>query len=369
MAFFASAAKGTEEVLFDELRELRFSGLGLTNGGVYFQGTREDAWRACLWSRIAQRIFLRVVEFPAADDKAFYSGVRLFDWSRVLTAERTLAVSAFCRSAFTTHNDFLALKTKDAIVDQLRERFGARPSVSRTDADVDVFVRLVQDMATVYLDLAGDSLTRRGYRQVGHEAPLKETLAAAMLRLSGWDRQRPLLDPLCGSGTIPIEAAWWATATAPGLLRARFGFERWADFTDADREALADLCGRARRRARGQQPRITGADVDAEAIRAATVNARAAGVRISLKQAPLADLQAGGQPGIVITNPPYGQRLEADASLWRDMASAFARLHGWRVCVLAGSRDVARAVPFKPVAEHPLYNGDIECRFFVYDVP
>lgn len=367
--FFASVAKGAEDALHAELRELEFRDLSPMNGGVYFHGPREEGWRACLWSRIAQRVFLCIHEYPAATPEALYAGARAIEWHRVLTPDRTLNVSVVSRSSVITHTDFAALKTKDAIVDALREHFGTRPSVARTDADVNVFVRLFRDVATVYLDLAGDALFRRGYRQTGHEAPLKETLAAAMIRLSGWDRQQTLLDPMCGSGTLAIEAAQWATNIAPGLLRPRFGFERWADFGPDEAAQLVELRGEARRAKHGQAPRIIASDLDPQAVAAATANARLAGVRISLREAGLAELQAGGTPGIVVTNPPYGQRLAADSAFYREMGSALTRLHGWRVALLAGSRDVAYAMPLKPTASYPLFNGDIECRFLMYDVP
>jgi len=198
LPFFATAAKGTEGALRDELRELRIPGVRADRGGVHFGRTWEDAWLACLHSRIAMRILAEVARFPAPSGESLYQGVRAVDWSAWLSPRHTLAVTANCRSGALTHTGFIAQKTKDAIVDPLRDRFGDRPSVDRKDPDLHVFVHLVRDEAVVYLDLAGESLHRRGYRSEHGEAPLKDTLAAAMLRLCGWDRASPLVDPMCG---------------------------------------------------------------------------------------------------------------------------------------------------------------------------
>ncbi len=368
MNFFVSVAKGCESVLREELAELGLKHLHEISGGVGFAGTLEDAWRVCLWSRTAQRVLLPLAEFKAPDPDALYAGAVGVEWGRYLTPALTFAVSAASRSSAITHTDFAALKVKDAIADRLRKDCGERSSVSRDDPDLHVFVRLFRDKATIYLDMAGTPLQRRGYRVAAREAPLKETLAAAMLRLSGWNKSVPLLDPMCGSGSIPIEAALWAKGVAPGIFRPRFGFERWADFNDEGREAMARLRGEARRLAHGQPPRIVGSDVDPAATAAATANAKSAGVRISIREADLAALQSSGGPGYVITNPPYGHRLAAGVELYRLMASVFSKMHGWRICLLVGGPEIARSLPMRPVFRQPLYNGDIECEFLVYDV-
>ena len=368
MKFFASVAKGCESVLREELEELGLNHLHEVSGGVGFEGELTDGWRACLWSGIAQRVLLPLAEFKAPDPETLHRESANVDWSPYLTPTLTFAVSAASRSSAITHTDFAALKVKDAIADRLRKDFGERPSVSRDDPDVHVFLRLFRDKATLYLDMAGTPLQRRGYRIAAREAPLKETLAAAMIRLSGWDRSSPLIDPMCGSGTIPIEASLWARGVAPGIFRPRFGFERWADFGDEGKRVMSEMRGEARRRACGRAPRIVGSDSDAEAVAAAVANAKSAGTRISIRQADLGDLQATGAPGFVISNPPYGRRIAAGEDLFRLMASAFSKMRGWRVCLLAGGPELSRALPLRPVFRMPLFNGDIECEFLVYDV-
>ncbi len=371
MEFFATAARGTERLLAQELDELGFAGVQAGGGGVVFSGERVDGWRACLQSRIAQRIQLPLSRFPAESADALYAGAKAVDWSCWLNLTKTLAVSAYVRDSTCTHSGFAALKVKDAIVDALRIEFGDRPMVHRDDPDVQVFLHLVRDQASLYLDLSGDALFKRGYREVTGEAPLKETLAAAMLRLSGWDRRQPLLDPMCGSGTIAIEAAMWAANLAPGLFRKRFGFERWVDFTRADAEQLQELRGQLRRDVHGQTPRITASDADAAVIECAKANARTAGVRIAFRQAQIEELRAVSPPPLVVTNPPYGIRLggAGQDEFQKMLGAVLSRLHGSRVCVLTGNEDLPRRIPLHPAAAFPLYNGDIECRFLIYDVP
>ncbi len=368
LEFFAGCIPGTESALCEELRELGFPSVRLNRGGIPFRGEWKDGWRACLESRIAQRIQVRLLRFPCPTQDALYSGVQSADWWTYITHRQTLSVSAVCVASALRHSGFVALKTKDAIVDQLRAKDGKRPSVDREDPDVRVFVYLANDKASVYLDLSGDALHRRGYRKRAGEAPLRETLAAAIVRLSGWDRRSPFMDPMCGSGTIAIEAALWATHKAPGLARERFGFERWANFSPADAAILRELRGSLRRAASAQAPRIQAGDEQPEALEAAKANARAAGVRLAFRQRSLFDLQAGEAPTLVVTNPPYGMRLEKDADLCRNVASAISRLHGWRFCLLAGSTDYERAIPAAPKERFPLVNGDIDCDFLVYDI-
>jgi putative N6-adenine-specific DNA methylase len=366
LAFFATAAKGTEGVLRDELRELRLFHVRADRGGVHFEGRWEDAWHACLHSRIALRILAEMARFDAPDGAALYDGVRAVDWSPYLTPHQTLAVSASCRSGGLTHTGFISQKTKDAIVDQIRDAVGERPSVDRKDPDVALFVHIVEDKATLYLDLAGESLHRRGYRAEHLEAPLKETLAAAILRLSGWDRVTPLVDPMCGSGTIPIEASLWAANVAPGLLRTRFGFERWAchDATAAAR--MEEIRAIARAARRDDIPEIFGSDIAPAAVELARANARKAGVQPRFSIAPISALEPLGPAGFVIINPPYGARLDADSTLYEGMAGTLRRMRGHTVAILAGSPSIERPFRQRPDRWQILYNGDIECRLLVY---
>lgn len=368
--FFATAARGTEPCLRDELREMRLRGVRCDRGGVHFRGSWEAAWRACLHSRVALRVLVELGRFPVSDGQQLYDATRTIDWRQYLTPSLTLAVSAVCRDSGLTHTNFIAQKTKDAIVDRIRDEVGTRPDVNRDDPDVAIFVHLVNNELTLYLDLAGESLHKRGWRADHLEAPLKENLAAAMLRLSGWDRQAPLHDPMCGSGTIPIEAALWAARVAPGLARDRMGFERWANFNPEMARRMGELREEARDMiVRSGLPAVSGADIDERAVGMARTNAAKAGAKIDLFRADVTEMQPLQPPGFVIVNPPYDVRLESSREFYAAMWRRFESLGGHTVCVLAGDPEVDYPSRNRPVRFQYLSNGDIECRFGVFEIP
>ena len=370
LEFFASSIPGTEEVLCDELRELGFSSVRLNRSGIPFRGTWQDGWRACLQSRIAQRIQVLMNRFPAPTQDALYDGVMAVDWTPFITPQQTISVSAVCVASNLNHSGFTALKAKDAIVDQIRmhDSRHQRPSISKTDADVRIFIYLVNNKVSVYMDLSGDGLHRRGYRKETGDAPLRETLAAALLRMSGWDRKTPFLDPMCGSGTIAIEAALWAANFAPGLFRERFGFERWANFNEKSAEIMRELRGELRSAASGQLPSIQASDIDGDVLDAAKQNARAAGVRLSFKQRDILTMQGSSSRTTVVTNPPYDIRLEADSKRRHDITSAISRMHGWRVGILAGHDDYRKFISTPQQKAWEVFNGPIKCQFLVYEI-
>jgi putative N6-adenine-specific DNA methylase len=368
--FFATAAKGTEPALRDELRELRLRGVRADRGGVHFEGQMLDAARACLWSRVGVRVLVEVASFDAGGGAALYEGTRAVDWTTWMTPKTTLAVRATCRSSQLTHSQFVAQKTKDAVVDALRDRFGERPSVDREDPDVLLAVHLARDKATLYLDAGGSSLHERGWRAKAGAAPLRETLAAAVLRLSGWDRARPLVDPMCGAGTIAIEAAAWSRHMAPGLSRKRFGFERWASHGDGERRAMTTMREEARAAAVREGPPVLACDVDPHAVELARDNARSAGVEIVFERRDIRDLAPLEPSGFVVSNPPYGERLAADAGLYDELARALSGMRGHSVALLAGTPAIPAAMrrALKRDADRwwLLFNGPIECRLLVY---
>ena len=368
MRFFVTAAKGTEPALRDELRELRLRHVRADRGGVHFEGELVDAARACLWSRVGIRVLQEVTAFEARDSASLYAGVRTVDWTRWLTPRSTLALRASCRSSGLTHSQFVAQRSKDAIVDALRDRFNARPSVDKRDPDVLVAVHLVRDRATLYLDVGGGSLHERGWRERAGEAPLRETLAAALVRLSGWDRSTPLVDPMCGAGTIAIEAAAWSMRMAPGLARARFGFERWADCDQALRQQIQRLRNDARDAKLGEGPWVGASDIDARAVEFARHNAHAANVAVAVERRAVRDLMPLRPPGFVVSNPPYGERVEADRALYDDLARALRAMHGHTVALLAGNPAIGRSMRIDPERSWTVYNGPLECRLLVYEI-
>ena len=231
--FFATTAKGLEDVLAAELQRYGAKQVKPENGGASFSGSMVDGYRACLWLRTANRVLLPLKNFACPSEKALYEGVYSLAWEDRMTPEMTLAVDANLRDSAITHSRYAALKTKDAIVDRVRDRCGARPNVEPKNPDLRINLHLARNQCTVSLDLAGTGMHRRGYRRDPTIAPLKETLAAGLVALSEWDRQSHFVDPMCGSGSLPLEAALLASDTASGLLTADFGFQRWPDFDAA----------------------------------------------------------------------------------------------------------------------------------------
>jgi 23S rRNA (guanine2445-N2)-methyltransferase / 23S rRNA (guanine2069-N7)-methyltransferase len=371
VSFFATAAKGTEGALRDELRELRIPRVKADRGGVHFGGRLEDAMRACFESRIALRVLWRRGSFEAHSAEALYEGVRALDLSDVLDPNKSLSVAATVKHGALTHSGFVAQKTKDALVDSQRVRFGARSNVERDDPDVRVVVHIARDQADLYVDLAGESLHRRGYRSESREAPIKETLAAAMLRLAGWDRKRPLIDPMCGSGTIAIEAAMWARNMAPGLLRRPYGFQRWALFEDPTyKDALITIREKARERVLPEEaaPSIMALDCDGLAVNLARKLANKAGVAVHVERLDVVDFMGTDPPGHVITNPPYGIRISRGEEFETRLARAFKQLKDHRISAICHDRELAKAMHKAPSQEHALWNGDLECRLYSWEM-
>ncbi|HBA88868.1 MAG TPA: RNA methyltransferase [Geobacter sp.] len=370
--FFATTAKGVEEVLAAELERLGVDGVAVESGGVRFRGEMEAAWRANLWLRTASRVLMPLCEFPCQTPEELYRGVRALQWEQFLTPAMTLAVDCNLRDSAMTHSGFVALKTKDAIVDALRDRFGTRPNVDTKDPDLRVNVRLFRDRCTVSLDTSGTPLDRRGYRLERHEAPLKENLAAALVELSGWDGSVPFVDAMCGTGTIVIEAALKALRIPPGLSRGDFGFQRWHGF---DRGAWEKVLSEARGGILSSLPApVHGSDISHSAIAMANENARRAGVieRVALGRCAISELAPPPGPGVLIINPPYGKRLgevEALKPLYKEIGDVLKqRCKGYTAWLFTGNLELAKSVGLKATRRIVLYNGPIECRLLKYEM-
>ncbi|HEY3500774.1 MAG TPA: RNA methyltransferase [Polyangiaceae bacterium] len=360
MKFFATAARGTEPALRDELRELGFAGVRADRGGVHFEGEEREGYRACLWSRIALRVLAPLASFDAGNERALYDGVRAIDLDAVLTPKQTLVVSAVTRSSRLTHTEYLCQLTKDAVVDRIRDARGARPSVSKRDADVHLYLHLARDVATLYLDLAGETLNRRGFRERGAEAPLKETLAAALLRYSSWDRQGPLADPLCGSGTLLIEAGLWSKDVAPGRTRRLFGFERWASFDRRAQVELRELREAAHAAELPKAAPLFGRDVSGEVLALARSSSARGGFDVRFEQGALRDAHFEGGAAIV-ANPPYGRRLERSADLGKELARLADRHPDSHVALLLDAEQPLARTRRRPGPPRDVYNGNIAC--------
>ena len=364
---FATAAKGTEGMLRDELRERRFRGVRATRGGVSFVGSLTEALRACLEIRIAQRILVQLASFPCVNADDLYDGVRAIEWHHWTSTKHSLSVRAEGRTDALVHTGFVAQKVKDAIVDTLRARFGERPNVDRDDADMPIFVLLKNGLASVYADASGEPLFKRGYRLEALDAPLKETLAAAIVRWSGWRGEGDFIDPMAGSGTLAIEAGMLAKNIAPGLTRKRFSVERFAAFTDADRawasrhRTFLDAAMK-----RDFEPSILVADAAPDACRISKANADRAGVRIRAREGFLDQLSLPREGATIVTNPPYGERLAMDEALMRGLRGLM-RLEWKSLHVLAGSDAVLRALASRSTRWLDLANGDLPVKLVSYE--
>jgi 23S rRNA (guanine2445-N2)-methyltransferase / 23S rRNA (guanine2069-N7)-methyltransferase len=358
--FFATCAKALEPLVAAELRALGAADVVETRAGVAFAGTLEVAYRACLWSRIASRILLPLATFDAADQPALYDGVRAHvRWTEHFGPDETIAVDANW-----------ALKVKDAIVDQIRDETGRRPSVDTDAPDVRINVYMNLDRATVSIDLSGDSLHRRGWRAAGVDAPLKENLAAAILALAEWPKRasgsEPFCDPMCGSGTLPIEAALAAAEIAPGLQRKRFGFHGWRGH---DAALWARLTEEAAARRKPIASKIYGFDQDAHTVKIVRDNARRAGVAdaIDFRVVKLADAAPPtDEHGLVVMNPPYGERMGetlALGPLYEQIGAVLRhRFTGWHAFVLTSNPELQKKIGLRTARRHVLFNGALECR-------
>ena len=380
LSLFASAPRGIEPLLADELRALGAQAVKETRAGVTFEGTLELAYRACLWSRVANRVLLPIAQFPAPTPEALYDGVRGIDWSQHFTADNTLAVEFNSNRSAITHTHYGALKVKDAIVDQFRERDGVRPSVATDAPDVRINVYVHADVANVSIDLSGESLHRREYRVGTVVAPLKENLAAAILLRAGWpgiaQAGGALVDLMCGSGTLPIEAALMASDSAPGLRRTYYGFLHWRGHDAALWAALLKEAQDRRELGMKNLPSIRGYDHDPSAVRAALANVEQAGYtgHVHIERRYLADCRQEhvDHAGLVVVNPPYGERLGEDSELpdlYRALGTSLKTCYeGWRAAVFTGNPDLGKVMGLRAHKMHVLYNGAIECKLLHFEV-
>lgn len=371
MDCFAAVPRGSEEVTAAELRLLGIEGALAGRGGVSFSTNRAGLYRANLWLRSASRVLVRLAGFPCSSPAELYDGVYAIPWQELITPAMTLAVDCSLRDSALTHSGFVALKTKDAIVDRIRQACGSRPNVDTASPDVRVNIHLVKNVCTVSLDSSGDALDRRGYRLERNEAPLRETLAAAIIALTGWDGSVPLADPMCGSGTIPIEAALMAARVPPGRNRL-FGFQRWQDF---DPRLWKGIQAEAENGIR-QLPvgLVSGYDSDSRALSVARRNAAAAGFEGQLHffHSSLEQFRPEGEGGVVIINPPYGKRMGEEDEL-KELYCQIGdilkqRCQGWTGYVITGNLELAKYIGLKASRRFVLYNGPIECRLLKYEL-
>jgi len=366
---FAPCPRGLEAWLREELAAIGATDLRQTDGGVGFSGNLRTIYRANLESPLASRILLEVAHVPYRHEQDIYAAACAIPWPQWFHPSRTIKVKTSAQHCPLKSIDFVTLRIKDAVCDTFTKLKGARPSVNSSRPDIRIDAFLDATHLTLYLGTTGDSLFKRGFRQSTVEAPLRENLAAGIVQLTGWNGTTPLLDPLCGSGTIPLEAAMLARKMAPGLGR-HFAFELFSNF-DAALWRTVQTQAQAKQLPASPVP-IYASDRDAQAVHIATEQFTRAGVArdITLSQIDLFDLTPPQEPGIIVMNPPYGVRLgtQADLDVFYPKLGSWlkTRCVGWRVYLFTGDLRAPKLIGLAPSKRTPLFNGAIECRLYEF---
>ena len=363
----AKTFMGLEPVLAEELTQLGANNVQIGRRMVSFTGDKEMMYRANFQLHTAIRILKPIKHFKARSAEEVYEQVQKIKWDDILDVKKTFSVDSVVYSEEFRNSRFVTYKVKDAIVDWFREKQGTRPNISVSNPDIRLNIHIAEDNATLSLDSSGESLHRRGYRQEQVEAPLNEVLAAGMILMTGWKGECDLIDPMCGSGTIAIEAALIAHNISPGVFRKEFAFEKWNDF-DQD---LFDMIYNDDSQEREFEHHIYGYDIDMKAVNTASLNVRAAGMSkdITIAQQDFKDFQQPAEKSIIVMNPPYGERISTPNLLGtykmigERFKKAFAGNEAW---VLSYREECFEQIGLKPSIKIPVYNGSLECEFRKY---
>ncbi len=370
MELIVKTFQGLEEVLARELEHIGARGILPKNRAVRCEGDLEVLYRANYELRTALRVLVPLFSFFAADEEEFYVQMRGFDWSEVLEPSDTLAVDAVTGGEVFRHSKYIALKAKDAIVDQFRDKFGRRPSVEVEKPTVRVHVHIAGTECQIALDSSGESLHRRGYRLEGGPAPINEALAAGMLLLAGYDGSGHLVDPMCGTGTIVIEAAMIATHTPPQINRKWFGFKSWRNF---DGKLWRRILREARKRRKPPRRILLGADRDKRAVRTARKNANVVGFMDEIRWENQDVRRLAPPPpvpgSLVVTNPPYDERLAANEAFYKMLGDVLKQhFAGYDAWLISSNRHAMKRLGLRPSEQYTLYNGSLECTFNHYEL-
>ena len=370
-SFFATSPRGLEPLLADELVSLGALEARQVPGGVAFPGDWQLCYAVNLWSRLASRVLWRVAEFDYRDEHDLYQAARRVDWPALFPLGNSLRVNLAAQKSPLKSLDFATLRVKDAVCDRFRDALGSRPDVERSSPDVRVHVFLEAARGALYLDTSGEPLFKRGWRAGAGEAPLRENLAAGIVLLSGWKPEEPLLDPMCGAGTLLAEAAAMARGRAPGANR-RFGFEKLKIFDLALWQRLKKDSLPPKNPSRKLE--IFGSDNDPKALNEARRNLAAAGVErwVKLERADLLERAAPAAAGVMIANPPYGERIGSKDELalfYPKLGNALKKnFAGWRCHFFTADLRLAKLIHLQPARRVPLYNGALECRLYEFRI-
>lgn len=370
MDYLAKTLAGLEEVLAKELEGLGAEQIEIGNRMVRYQGDKTLLYKSNLHLRTALRILVPIHRFRVKHQNELYKKVQKVDWSEYLSLSDTFAIDAVTNSAFIRHSHYAALKTKDAIVDQFRKKTGRRPSIDVQAPNLRLHLHIRNDWGTILLDSSGDSLHKRGYRQESVPAPINEVLAAGMILLAGWDGDSSFMDAMCGSGTLPIEAALIASRIPPQWLRRQFGFMKWKDF---DGGLWRKIRKEAERQIQEPTHPIWASDREMDAIQATKTNLRALNLlnRVKVGQGEFSAVTPLSQPGLLIINPPYDERLERTDinELYQNIGDKLKQDYsGWEAWIISSNKTALKHIGLRPSRKITLYNGALECKFHKFEM-
>ncbi|MDD2563850.1 MAG: class I SAM-dependent RNA methyltransferase [Salinivirgaceae bacterium] len=365
----ATTLYGLEEILAQEIRQLGVADVTILNRAVKFQGNLETLYKANLLLRTAVKILKPIHAFRATNENQLYSGIKNMNWEEYLTIKKSFAIDAAVHSSFFTHSLYVALKSKDAIVDLYREKYKLRPSVNTENPDLRINVHISESMVIVSLDSSGSTLGKRNYRLEQGDAPINEILAAAIILTAEWDKKVDFIDPMCGSGTFSIEAALIAANIAPGRNR-QFTFQTWLDY---DAQLFERVKAEADDKIVPIKAKIRALDIDKKAINMAISNARRAGVRefITFEGKDFFETELPNGEGIVVINPPYDERLHVDKveDFYDEIGSHLKhKYHGCEAWIISSNFDALKRFGLKPSKKIKLFNGSLECRLLKYEL-
>ena len=366
--YIAKTMQGLEEVLAKELKDLGACRIKPGRRMVEFSGGMNIVYKANYWLRTALRILVPIRSFRAIDEHQLYTETKAINWEKYLSLQHTFSVDSVVFSKYFNHSHYVALKVKDAIVDQFREKNGRRPSVNSKDPDIKINIYINIDRCTISLDSSGESLHKRGYRVDQHKTPLNEVLAAGLIMLSGWDKKTNFLDPMCGSGTFLIEAAMISRNIPPGYYRKKYSFMNWLDY---DPELYKDI--QVSPYSKQYKPKILGKDISFHAIATARENIRRADLMSSISL-EVGSFETTGAPwisGFIIINPPYGERIKVAAigKLYKTIGDHLKKeFPGYKAWIFSSNFEALKQIGLRPTVKRMLFNGPLECKFMGFEM-
>lgn len=364
---------GLEETLSGELLRLGAKNIEVHNRAVSFEGDEGFMYKANLCLRTALRVLVPIHTFKVRDEASLYASIQKIDWEQYMDVTDTLAIDTVLNSELFTHSQYLSQKAKDAIVDQFRAKYSERPNVDLDNPTLRIHLHVFNDTCTLALDSSGESLHKRGYRDKTNLAPINEVLAAGLVLLSGWDKRTNFIDPMCGSGTILIEAALYANNIPPGYYREEFGFQRWKKFMPFNEELWNIIFDGAVNRITDHKQVILGGELSPNVAKKAKENIKHAKVDdvVSIKNCDMKDFEVPAGRGVVVINPPYGERMIKDNidELYKMMGDTFKqKFSGYDCWILSSNIDALKNVGLRPSRKITLFNGQLECKFMKYEM-